>query len=198
MILAGKELVTESGISALKVRKIAARAGVNLGMFNYHFGTREKYIERLVSEVYEEFFSNFKMESETSGNSLERLRKVLLGAAFFIRENRTLIEPFIEEIMKGNKKLFDFARKNMTKHVNVILALLAECQKDGYIVKTPILAMLPMIIGAVALPNIVVRILEKNYKNVFFGLAVPGIRKVALSDSMIAERVDLVLRGLRK
>jgi len=162
LIQAGKELVTESGLASLKVRKIAARAGVNPGMFNYHFGTREKYIERLISEVYEEFFSNFKMESETSGNSLDRLRKIMLNAAFFIRDNRTLIEPFIEEIMTGNKKLFDFARKNMTKHVNVILALLSECRKDGYIVKAPVLASLPIIIGAVALPNIIVRILEKK------------------------------------
>ncbi|MFH1369193.1 MAG: TetR/AcrR family transcriptional regulator [Elusimicrobiota bacterium] len=196
LIQAGKELVPRMGISGLRLRDVARKAGVNLGMFNYHFGTKEKYMEVLMTEVYEEFFKGFKIESETGGTPLERLRNALLSAGIFVRENRMLVSALFEEIFKGNRKIVEFARKNMTKHVKIFLELLSQCQKEGYIVKTSIFAIVPLIIGAAALPSIVIRVLEKNYKGTFLGAFIPVLEKTAISDKRIAERIDLALKGI--
>ena len=196
LLQAGKELIPLTGFSGLSVRDVARRAGVNLGMFNYHFGTKEKYIEVLIKEVYNQFFVNFKLESETGDNSYERLRNALINAAFFIRDNRMLVITFVQEIMSGNKKMLKFARKNLTGHIYVAIDLLKRCQKDGYIVKAPILTIAPIIIGSIALPNLAMRVLEKNYKNTFFGAVLPIFKKNVLSDKVIINRIDLILKGL--
>lgn len=196
LIQAGKELIPEMGISGLKIRDVAKRAKVNLGMFNYHFGTKEKFLEVLMIDVYNEFLSDFKLEAETGSNPMERLRNALIGGAHFIRDNRMLIAALFEEIFKGNRKIVEFARKNMTKHVNIILDLIAKSQKEGYMVKTSIFTIVPIIIGAAALPSIAVRVLEKNYKGTFLGAFIPIVRGTALSDKGIAERVDLALKAV--
>lgn len=196
LIQAGKELVPRMGISGLKIRDVADKAGVNLGMFNYHFGTKEKYLEALMISVYSEFLSGFKLDSEVGDTSRERLKNALISGARFVRENRMLIAALLEEIIKGNTKLIEFIRKNMTKHVNILLGLIKQCQKDGYIVKTSIFAVIPVLVGAALLPSVIIRILEKNYKGTFLGAFIPMLKQSAISDSSIEERIDIALKGL--
>lgn len=193
---AGRKMLPETGISGFSVRAVCKRAGVNLGMFNYHFGTKDKYIETLIAEVYDEFLKDFKVESETGGTALERLRNALRSGAFFLRDNRMLVLVLFEEILRGNKKLIVFARKNMTKHVFVFLKLIKDCQKEGSVVNSSVFALAPIIIGGVALPNLAVRILEKHYSTMFFGAAVPFLKNSLLSDAVINERIDLVLKAI--
>jgi AcrR family transcriptional regulator len=196
LLQAGKDLIPVMGISGLNIRGVAKKAGANLGMFNYHFGTKEKYLEALMIDVYNEFLSDFNMDSERGDNSLERLRNALVGAAYFIREHRMLIAALFEEIFRGNKRIVEFARKNMTKHLNIILGLISQCQKDGYIMKISIFTLAPLIIGAAALPSIVIRVLEKNYKGTFLGAFIPILKNAAISDKGIKERIDLTLKAV--
>lgn len=197
LLQAGRELIPKMGISGLKIREVAKRAGANLGMFNYHFGTKEKYLEALMIDVYNEFLRDFKLDSETGSSSLERLRNTLLGGGRFIRENRMLLLALFEEIIKGNRGIVEFGRKNMTKHVVILLGLIKECQKDGYIVKTSIFSIAPLIVGAVALPSIAERVLEKNYQGTFLGAFIPILKNIAISDKRIAERIDYAFKGLK-
>ena len=44
----GLLLVASKGLRGLTVRELAARSGVNLGSFVYHFGQRERFIAELV------------------------------------------------------------------------------------------------------------------------------------------------------
>jgi len=197
LIAAGKELIPVMGISGLKIREVTKKAGANLGMFNYHFGTKEKYIEVLMIDVYSEFLSDFKLDSEKGSTSQECLRNTLIGTAHFIRQNRTLIAALFEEILKGNIRIVEFARKNMTKHINILLKLIKQCQKDGYLVKTSIFIIAPILIGAVALPSIAIRVLEKNYQKTVLGTLIPLLKSTAISDKRIIERIDYALKGLQ-
>ncbi|MCK9582898.1 MAG: TetR/AcrR family transcriptional regulator [Endomicrobiales bacterium] len=197
LIAAGKELIPLMGISGLKIREVTKKAGANLGMFNYHFGTKEKYIEVLMIDVYSKFLSDFKLDSEKGSTSQECLRNTLIGAAHFIRQNRTLIAALFEEILKGNIRIVEFARKNMTKHINILLKLIKQCQKDGYLIKTSIFVIAPILIGAVALPSIAIRVLEKNYQKTVLGTLIPLLKNTAISDKRITERIDYALKGLQ-
>ena len=196
LLQAGRELIPVMGISGLKIREVALKAGANLGMFNYHFGTKEKYLEALMIDVYNEFLSDFKLDSEKGKNPLECLRNALIGAGYFIRENRMLIAALLEEILKGNRRIAEFGRKNMTRHVNIIISLVSQCQKEGYIIKTSFLTIAPLLIGAVALPSLAIRILEKNYRGTFLGTFIPVLKNTAVSDKAITERIDLALKAV--
>ena len=48
----GLRLCREKGLRGIKVRELAAAAGVNLGSFVYHFGNRERFLDELVELWY--------------------------------------------------------------------------------------------------------------------------------------------------
>ena len=48
LLRAGLALARRSGLKALTVRAVAAKADANLGSFVHHFGTRDAYLEALI------------------------------------------------------------------------------------------------------------------------------------------------------
>ena len=43
-----EELIAENGFSGTSVRALAAKAGINVAMISYYFGSKEKLFEALV------------------------------------------------------------------------------------------------------------------------------------------------------
>lgn len=80
MVEAGIALIKERGVAA-PVREVAELAGANLGMFNYHFGTKEKFLIRALTEVYDKFIGELTETVETDSD----LELVLFQLAKFSR-----------------------------------------------------------------------------------------------------------------
>ena len=53
LIDAGLELLPETGCAGLSVRKLTEHAGVNLGMFHYHFRNKDNFVRTLLQRTYE-------------------------------------------------------------------------------------------------------------------------------------------------
>ena len=51
LLAAGRELFPSRGCPGLTVREVAEAAGVNLGMFHYHFKSREAFLRALLQSV---------------------------------------------------------------------------------------------------------------------------------------------------
>ncbi len=197
LIEAGKALIPKTGVSGLSVRLVAKKAGVNLGMFNYHFKTKDRFIETLLFEVYEEFFKNLSVEAASGSNCKEQLENVLFQAGRYIRDNREIVFPFMEEIIRGNKHIMAYAKKNMTAHISLILRLVKECQRKGYIVKMSQLNVLPVFMGAVLAPVLVISVLNKFFQNGLLpGLLPMLLDKMALSDKALKQRIEIAFKGL--
>ena len=197
LIEAGKELIPKTGFSGLSVRLVAKKAGVNLGMFNYHFKTKDRFIEKLLSEVYDEFFNNLTMEAASGANCREQLANVLFQAGRYAREHREIIFPLIEEIVRGNKHIMAFAKKNMTGHIALIIRLVKECQRKGYIEKMPLLNVLPVLMGAVVAPVLIVSVLKKfSQSGILPGLLPMLLGKMTLPDKALKQRIEIAFRGL--
>ena len=62
LLAAGRELFPERGCAALSVREVADAAGVNLGMFHYHFKSRDVFLRSLMQQAYEEMFTRLTAE----------------------------------------------------------------------------------------------------------------------------------------
>ena len=151
LLEAALEMIPHAGLSGLSVRRVAARAGVNLGMFHYHFKTKAEFDRRVMAEVYEKFFSVFMGAVESVGgrSPMERLRKGILTAARFVRGNRPLLIAFGRDVLADNHEAIAFARKNFPRHVLVLLRLIGECQQAGQIRKMSPIQAIPFIFGAV-------------------------------------------------
>src|SRR5205823_1424141 len=131
LIEAGRRLVNKTGISGLKVREVAAKAKVNLGMFHYHFKNNEEFGRRILSAIYEDFFKQFTLQTGKEGEPLDRLKRALFALAAFGRGNRELLLALIQDVMKGHKGTIKFLKENMLRHASIIVQLIRECQDKG-------------------------------------------------------------------
>ncbi len=204
LIEAGKEVLLKQGFSGLKVRTVAQKAGVNLGMFTYYFGTKEKFLEKIMLEVYGEFFKDFTIESKSGEDCRQQLKNASMTIGRFVRDNRPLVMALFEEVIRGNNRVMEIAKNNMYRHVIIIVQLIRECQKKGFIAKMPIPNVAILLFMPVVGPNFIIRILEKypfKLPVAFFGevsLNVLGklLDTMVMTDKEIERRIDIVLKGL--
>ncbi len=105
LLAAGSALAQERGCGAVTVREACRRAKVNLGLFHYHFKTREAFIERILDDGYAEFFARLSGSAEGGGTPPTRLRRALRSIALFGRERRRLCAGLLKDGMNGEKKV---------------------------------------------------------------------------------------------
>ena len=198
LMKAALDMLPHTGLSGLSVRGVAARAGVNLGMFHYHFRTKGEFDRRVMSDFYEKFFSGFMGAVESAGGEspLERLRRGVLTAARFVREHRPFLVAFGKDLLADNREAISFARRNFPRHVVVLMKLIGECRRAGQIRRMPVIQVLPFIFGAVMAPIIAVSLLEKLLPLGVRGLPLAMLRRMVSSDRMLEERLDLALSAL--
>jgi AcrR family transcriptional regulator len=182
----------ETGCSRLSLREVAKVAGVNLGMFHYHFKTKEEFTRRILQEFYEEFFKNFGLDTTRGGTALEKLRSVLLLVGKFARDNRKFILALVRDLANGEKVVIQFVRENFFRHVAVVRGLVVAGQKEGLISPIPVLQIVAFMMSGVMLP-----ILIANHLPQLPGIPERGsIDHDILSDFAILQRIDFALTGL--
>lgn len=197
LIRSALKLLPKTGFTDLNVRDVAKHAKVNLGMFHYHFKNKKEFTRVVLSTFYEEFFATFTVSTKTEGTAEERLRQAMLTIALFIRDNREILFALLKDGISGNKEVMDFVRKNVHRHVSIVLALYKEAQEAGSIQATPFYYAFPMVMGGVALPVFLLEIAKRNQTNTVLGLTLSFLDGVFLSDASVQKRVDLALKTLK-
>lgn len=192
----GRKLLIKKGASKLSVREVCDKAGVNLGMFNYHFGSKNKFIEKILQDIYEEFLSGFELvEAESKLNTLE-LQLTLM--ARFARDNRHLILVLLNDILNGEKAVQKFAKSKMRKHFVILVKTLKACQKSGEIIDVSIPLLLTQIAGGIGLSNLIPEVLNHLGINEVFGLGLKAVTNKLVTDEAIEQRVKIVIQGIKK
>lgn len=128
---AGIELLKEKGITGISVRQICDRAGVNLGMFTYHFRTKENFLRQLLTQAYDEFFRHIVTGVQDVDNPLERLLTVLDQAVDYIDSNRELARSLFKDGVRGTPLVAEMVSNNFPRHLKVIFELVRDSQKAG-------------------------------------------------------------------
>ena len=198
LIQAGRRLLPETGVSGLTLRRVAAAAKVNLGMFHYHFGSKREFARRVLQEIYEDFFKDFSMESGGTAPARERLRRALIILSRFAGQNRKLLLAIVRDVLEGEAEVTEFAKANIPRHVGIITSLVKECQSQGELKRIPLPLVLSFLLGATAMPNLAMGIIEKAAAKKPFGLTLPELLPVFISDKAIAARVDMALAALAR
>ena len=185
-----------TGCARLNLREVAKSAGVNLGMFHYYFKTKDEFLRRVLQDFYEEFFSDLNLETENDLNSFEKLRSVMIAAGLFARDNRNFMGALVKDLMSGEKIVIEFGKINLFRHVSVILKLIGDSQRDGYIEKMSPYQVMAFTMSGINFPSIVAG---------FVG-GIPSLpkelkakhQKQILSDTAVIQRVDMALKGISK
>jgi AcrR family transcriptional regulator len=193
---AARAMLGRSGISGLRLRAVAQRAGVNLGMFHYHFKSKEAFVRRLLQDVYEEFFSRLSLEFKGRDEPLERLQRSLIVFGKFARDQRTIFVSLLSEALRGHRSSIDYLQKNIPRHVHVIAELVQECEKSGTLKALPVPVAVSFAVGGMGVPNLMITALERSGSS----QARQFLSKWAdefVSDRAIERRADLILAALK-
>jgi AcrR family transcriptional regulator len=196
LIQAGRKLLPETGVSGLTMRRVAAKAKVNLGMFHYHFGSKREFSRRVLEEIYEDFFRDFSMETGGQEPAKQRLGLALGALARFARDNRKLLLAIVRDVLEGEAEATAFAKASIPRHMGIIIGLVEECQRRGELKQIPAPLVLSFLLGATAMPILAMGIIEKSAAKKPFGLTMAEVVPVFVSDKAIAARVGMALAGL--
>jgi AcrR family transcriptional regulator len=198
LLAAGRALLPARGCAGLSVREVTDAAGVNLGMFHYHFKTREVFLRAVLQSMYEEMFAQLTVAAQPPGggrlDSRASLKAALRFMGLFVRANRPLLARVLADALCGDPIALEFLRENMPRHLRVLQALMATAQAEGVIRAVPPPQALGFCAGSLAMPIL------------FAGAAIDGglvsksqaraLEAALLSDAALDERIDLALAAL--
>ena len=192
LLRAGRELFPETGAARLSVRKLAVRAGVNPAMFHYHFGAKDRFVRRLLQDLYDEMFASLELAA-SARSPVEALRGALNVLGRFARDNARLLRRLIADALSGDPLAREFLRANMPRHLGVLLRLVRGGQRAGTLRAMAPPQALAFLAGSVAAPILIGGALADHD-------LVPGVAAdlpaLIATDAAIAERVDCALAGL--
>jgi AcrR family transcriptional regulator len=196
LLAAGRALYPATGCAGLTIRQVCDAAGVNTGMFNYHFGTREKFLRAVMQQAYEEMFARFTLVTARPAAPApeEMLRAALRVLGRFVRDNRAFIARLLSDALAGEAVARQFVRDNLPRHARVIAGLVAEGQARGTLRPLAPAQAVGTIAGALAMPILAGGAIAESGV-----LPKAGARRLAgsvLSDAAIDERIDLILQAL--
>jgi len=194
LLRAGRELFPETGAARLSIRKVALRAGVNPGMFHYHFGAKDLFVRQVLQELYDEMFASLELAA-SARSPLDALRAALNVLGRFARDNAKVLRRLIADALSGDPLAREFLRANMPRHVGVLLGLIRSGQRAGVIRAMAPPHALAFLAGSVAAPIFIGGTLAAH--DLVPG-AVAGLPALIATDAAIAERVDCALAGLAR
>ena len=194
LLAAGRALLPQRGCAGLSVREVADAAGVNLGMFHYHFKSREAFLRALLQSMYEEMYSQLSFEADERLGPAEALRAALRFMGRFVRANRPVLARVLGDALCGEPIAVEFLRQNFPRHLGMILKLIEAGQAEGSLRPMAPPQAAGICAGSLAMP-------------ILFGGAVvdsgvlgePQSRALTatlLSDAALDQRIDLALAAI--
>jgi AcrR family transcriptional regulator len=194
LIAAGRALLPEVGCAGLTIRQVADAAGVNIGMFHYHFRTREAFLRAVMQETYEEMFAQLTLEvaRPLDTTPVEHLRSAMRVLARFARDNRRFIARILADTLGGDATARAFIAENLPRHFTILAGLIQQGQADGSLRALAPRQALAFCIGSVAMPILVggaaADLLPKH--------AAQALHDTLLADAALDQRIDLALAAI--
>ena len=123
LIVAAGALFAENGVSGTNVRSIAARAGVNVALINYHFGNKDGLVNAVIDFVLEayrhympdEFIKNNPELWESRAGQRKIVMYMVEQAFEFIRPRRE--NPWINTFIMRCAETNEIGRKRILEEI---------------------------------------------------------------------------------
>ncbi len=199
MLATAKKLVCKSGCTGLRIRDVVNQAGVNLGMFHYHFKSKENFTRQILQEFYEEFFVRLISASRDGHDTITQLRNTLLAAARFVKEHHAFYLGLIKDVLNDDAQVVKFIGRNFPRHAAVFRDLVQRCQKEKSIAPIPFPVVASFLMTALNFPTLIgfVMLKERRRFNQTNRGAILKAAESVLSEDAITQRLDIALKGLR-
>lgn len=194
LLAAGRELLPAYGCSGLTIRQVAEAADVNIGMFHYHFRTREIFLREVMQRAYEEMFSRLTLATPGNASFTASLRSSLRVLGTFLLVNRALVGRILADALSGEAVARDFLKDNLPRHVQVIIRLVKAGQAAGELRPMDPTQAFAFCAGALAMPILIGGALSDS--GAIEAAFAHELRGAILSEAALEERIDLALTAL--
>lgn len=200
LLRSGRALFAAHGSAGLTQRLVAEHAGVQPAMVHYHFGSKAGFLRALLQQLYEELFAGLQDGADEPGTPVERIRRVVIALARFVREHHAIALRLAADAAAGHSVVRDFVRDNAPRHLALVMHLLAEARNAAELPPAPPLLAASFLLGAVVAPMIVAPGM------VALDPLLPGpaalrlrdmVQPQVMCDAAIATRADWALAALR-
>jgi AcrR family transcriptional regulator len=197
LIAAGQALYPSFGAAGLTIRQVAEAAGVNIGMFHYHFKTREAFLRAVLQANYEEMFAHLPPAAAKAPQDVspkELVRAALTALGHWALDNRAFVARVLVDAMSGDAVVREFFAANFPRHLDLVARLLAAAQAAGELRPMPAPQAIAFCAGAISLPSLVLGVVVDTGD-------LPKARKRALESAVLSraavdQRIDLALAAL--
>ncbi len=191
-------LLPQTGCQGLSIRQVTEHAGVNLGMFHYHFKNKDTFLTQVLQTFYEQLFQQLTHDLQAAAQQqcspLQKLRVFLQCLGEFSRKNRRLIIMLMMDGVNGYSVVIQFAKNNIHRHLSILHSLLQEGQQVGEIVEGSIINLVGFIAGSVGASNLVSVIFEHNQAVEPETLNI--ILENLLNDKALQQRINLAIKAI--
>lgn len=132
---AGLSILREEGFSGLGVRKVCERAGVNLGMFTYHFATKENFQRQLLDRAADELFDGLSDTASAQGDDdpMKALAAALESMVDRIHREKPLAQALFVGCCSGNELAAEASARRLPRHFLRLMELVDDCRLKGAI-----------------------------------------------------------------
>lgn len=194
LLSSGRTLFPEHGCAGLSLRRLAEHAQVNVGMFHYHFQSKDNFLRVLLQQMYDEMFRQLQEEVSQQGTAILRVRQSLCLLGRLMREHGAWLGRVWADAGHQEPVALQFLQNNGARHVMLLLSLLEHAAQEGALLPMAPMQRLTFLMGAVVAPMLIAP------SAIAMGIAPlqlsEQVHTDVLSDQGIAERVERALAAL--
>ena len=129
LLASGRALYPLHGCTGLSVRQICEHAGANLGMFHYHFRSKDNFLSTLLQTLYDEVFEQLqqKIALAQSLGAQNVMADVGIGFGKTVEHNWTLLKNLDYFQNLGVPTVLGLSRKSF---LGKLLAIEKSSERD--------------------------------------------------------------------
>jgi TetR/AcrR family transcriptional regulator len=151
ILTAGLDVFSENGFDGTTTRAIAARAGVNLGLIKYHFGSKEELWRAAVDRVFESLWQVLASLDPGVVDDPSRASTVVRTAVRFAARNPAFVRLMNDECKRDSPRMRWLTDRHGKRLYDASVAALEHARAEGTLPDISPIHLFYMFIGAVGM-----------------------------------------------
>ncbi len=146
--MAGLEVFSDEGFVGTTTREIATRAGVNLGLIKYYFGSKDALWRAVVDGVFSALAAEVGGVEARDGEEPEAIEKLVRSAVRFIGHNPAFVRLMNDECKRNSARMRWLVDRHGRPLYDQVVALLRRVKRKGLVPNIPDVHLYYVFIGA--------------------------------------------------
>jgi AcrR family transcriptional regulator len=161
LIKTGEILARQKGISGFSVRELCLKSKVNLGIFHYYFGTKDKFDQIVMKNFYSGMLEKINATIKEDAPPKVNIRAVVLAIYDFVSQNKVMLSALAGDVFSGKKNIIKFIANDFTRHVTILYREFEKADKNKQLTIPNPLAAMQIIVAPFVLPNLLLGLAER-------------------------------------